>query len=261
LVVERVFGYCALVAIAGATRDLESLRRLVNLSSPVTMAREHTMPVLEQFAELFPEGGLRRGSTVGVDGPGATTLAVALGAQVSMAGSWVAAVGMPDLGLSTVTEVGAQLERWALIEDPGDHGSEVVSALVGAVDLVLLGPRVRMRIGHTRKLAARMRERGTTVVQVRPMANNSLSSDITLSIEASRWIGVEQGHGRLQARRVEISAQGRGSAARPRRSVLWLPGPDGRVATVERRLQTVARQVPRWERSAAEVVELTQRVS
>lgn len=265
------------MALAGATRDLESLRRLANLSSPVTMAREHTMPVLDELSELLPEGGLRRGSTLAVDGPGATTLAISLGVQVSTSGAWVAAVGVPDLGLSVVTELGACLERWALIDDPGDQASEVVSALVGSFDLVLIGPRVRMRQGHTRKLSARMRERGTSVVQIRPTSHSSLATDLTLTIEASRWIGVEQGHGRLQARRIEVSAQGRGAAARPRHSVLWLPGPDGRIAVVERRLHTVARQVPRWQRSTglestglkgvsaessdAAVVEIAQRVS
>ena len=94
------------------------------------MAREHTMPVLDELSELLPEGGLRRGSTLAVDGPGATTLAVSLGVQVSTSGAWVAAVGIPDLGLSVVTELGACLERWALIDDHW-HSGRLVQAQDG----------------------------------------------------------------------------------------------------------------------------------
>ncbi|MET0578328.1 MAG: hypothetical protein ABW122_06690, partial [Ilumatobacteraceae bacterium] len=44
------------------------------------------------------------------------------------------------------------------------------------------------------------------------------------------WEGVEHGRGRLLGRRVAVSATGR-RVPRPRWADLWLPGPDGMVAT------------------------------
>ena len=53
--------------------------------------------------------------------------------------------------------------------------------------------------------------------------------DVHLTVEAARWEGLEPGHGRLSARRIEVVAGGRGAAARPRRASLWLPAADGGV--------------------------------
>src|SRR5215469_760186 len=43
------------------------------------------------------------------------------------------------------------------------------------------------------------------------------------------WTGIGAGHGRLHARRAQVSASGRGAGERPRSAWLWLPGPDGTV--------------------------------
>jgi hypothetical protein len=212
-------------------RNLVELNRIAELATPVTLAREHTLPVMDPFTELMPRVGLRRGSTVIVEGPGSTTLAVALAVQSSVSGSWVAAVGMPELGQSAASELGAALQRWAFVDHPGDRACEVVAALVGSVDLVLVGPHVRMGRAHTRRIAARMRERGTTVIQVCPDSRETLSADVHLRVDTSKWVGLQDGHGRLEARLVEVSTVGKGAAARRRKVQLWLPGPDGRVSS------------------------------
>ncbi len=53
---------------------------------------------------LLPEGSIRRGTVVSVHGHGSVTLAVALAAEASRRGSWVAVVGMADLGVSALAE-------------------------------------------------------------------------------------------------------------------------------------------------------------
>ena len=72
---------------------------------------------------LLPGGGLRRGATVSVTAAagvgGATSLALALVAEASRAGSWVAAVGLPSLGLVAADELGVALERLVLVAAPG----------------------------------------------------------------------------------------------------------------------------------------------
>ena len=204
---------------------------------PVTLARDQRWPVLPALEGLLPAGGLRRGSTVAVGAApgagGATSLALAMVAQASQAGSWVAAVGLPSLGLVAADELGVALERLALVAAPArDAWGAVVASLVDGFDLVVLHPgRGGVRAADARRLAARARERGTVLLPLGP--GWPVQADCSLVVTRTRWEGLEQGHGHLQARKVRVARTGRGEAAPPRRADLWLPDADGRVALVE----------------------------
>ena len=120
-----------------------------------------------------------RGSVTVVEGDGAaTSLALALVAGPSAAGSWTAVVGCPGLGLAAAAEAGVALERLALVAEPepGDWAG-VVAALVGAVDVVVVGPTHRVRAADARRLAARARERGTVLVQLPTARGRSQTRD------------------------------------------------------------------------------------
>ena len=102
-----------------------------------TLAGERLLPVVPALQALLPGRGLRRGSTVAVNRSAALALALVAGA--SAAGSWVAAVGLPDLGMVAAAEVGIDLERLALVPAPGARAwPAVVAALLDAVDVVLV---------------------------------------------------------------------------------------------------------------------------
>jgi hypothetical protein len=204
---------------------------------PVTLSKDQTLPVLPTLATLLP-GGLRRGSAVAVAAErgvgGSTSLALALASGPSAAGSWVAAVGLPTLGLVAAAELGIALDRFALVATPDARTlPTVVATLVDAFDVVLLGGSHRLRAGDGRRLTARLRERGAVLVPVlghgRPVPLG-LETEACLTITAAEWDGVGDGHGHLRARRVTATATGRGAAARGRQVDLWLPGPDGHVA-------------------------------
>src|SRR3954466_12656202 len=102
----------------GAERDLaqrHGLATAAQYARPVSSAHEQVLPVLPALASLFPGGALRRGSLVAVDGgPAVTSLALALLAEASAAGSWAAAVGLPSLGLAAAAELGVSLGRLVL---------------------------------------------------------------------------------------------------------------------------------------------------
>jgi hypothetical protein len=181
-----------------------------------------------------PGGGLRRGSTVAVTSAagagGATSLALSLVAEASRAGSWVAAVGLPSLGLAAADELGVALERLVLVAAPErDAWGGVVAALVDGFDLVVLqAGRAGIRAVDARRLGARARERGAVLVPLGPAWPEG--ADVRLEVVKARWEGLDDGHGHLLARKVRVTQTGRGEAARPRTVDLWLPGVDGTVA-------------------------------
>ena len=191
---------------------------------------------------LLPEGSIRRGTAVAVGGHGSVTLAMALAAEASRRGSWVAAVGMADLGVAALAERGVDLEHWALVDFPaGGRGgwsaglaADVLGAVVGGFDLVLLGPGIRVTGATARRLLARMREHGTSLIYALGSAPVEVAAglvpEVRLMIEQTLWTGIDDGHGRLLARQAEVTVGGRGAASRPRRMLLWLPSTDGRVA-------------------------------
>jgi len=209
--------------------DQAAALELKNLARPVSLARERTLPVLPALAALLPEGGLRRGSTVAVSG--AASLALALLAGPSQAGSWCTAVGVPSLGLVSASEVGIALERFPLVARPGDEWPAVVAALIDAVDVVLVHLPRHVRSGDARRLAAKTRDRGAVLVTTG--GSKALPADVRLSVASCRWEGLGQGHGRLRARRIDVVASGRGAAARERRVSLWLPAADGGVKRID----------------------------
>ncbi len=232
------------MGLVGAV-DTDALRRVGEWARPVALAGEQLLAVSAPLAPLFPEGGLRRGSTVTVEGgPGATSLVMALGAAASTGGSWVAGVNLPALGLLAAGELGVALDRLVMVSrvDPAMWAT-VVAALLDAVDVVWAGLPRRVSPGDARRLAARARERGSVLVPVQawsaaagrgasPRANGwPVAADVRLrTVASSGWVGPAAGAGHLAARRVEVAAGGRGAAARECRVNLWLPAPDGGVA-------------------------------
>jgi hypothetical protein len=201
------------------------------------LADERLLPVVPALQPLLPGRGLRRGTTVAVGRSAALALALVAGA--SAAGSWVAAVGLPDLGIVAAAETGIALERLALVPAPGAKAwPTVVAVLLDAVDVVLVRSPAGLPAGQARRLAARARERGAVLV---PFGAWSEPVDLRLAVATSAWLGLGQGHGRLQARRVEVVVVGRGAATRELRARLWLPAPDGTIIPATITPATLAR--------------------
>lgn len=219
------------MAVADRAQALEALHALDQRYRPVTMADHQLLPVLEPLAPLLPGGGLRRGSIVAVGGKAATSLAMALIAEASGQGSWVAVVGVPTVGLVAASELGVALDRVALVPHPAPGTwATVVAALVDAVDVVLVGP-ARVRPSDARRVAARARERGAVLVPVD--ARWPEAPDVILTGADTRWEGLGAGYGHLLARQVAVEAIGRRDASRARSAHLWLPATGGGVTSVE----------------------------
>lgn len=193
-------------------------------SQPVTSAAEleaRYHPTLDGLSGLL-DPGLRRGVSYLVEG--STSLALALAAGASQAGSWCAAVGLPGLGVQAAAGLGVDLERFAVVPDPGNHWLEVTATLADAVDVILLKPPSRARDTDVRRLAARLRQRGCTLVV---QSNSWLGLESRLTVTDSRWLGAaDDGRGYLSARHAQVTVSGKGAPVTER---LWLPAPDGGV--------------------------------
>jgi hypothetical protein len=239
--------------------------------SPGPLPTERILPVLPELVGLFPGGGLPRGGTVllgpattdrlpgpgvgapgaasvlaGSQAPGLTSLLLYLLAGASSQGYWCAVAGLPALGLAAAVEVGADLSRIVLVPHPGSEGrwQSVVATLLETVDLVCLAPAALVRPTDARRLAARARERSSTLIVLDPAsARNAVvrelapgharpgrvvarwpgPSDLRCAVSTSTWSGLGRGHGLLSSRNLEAEVGGRGAASRPRRGLLQLP--------------------------------------
>jgi len=235
---------------------------------PDLLPSERVLPVLAELTRLFPDGGLPRGGTVllgpaamgvapehavGAPGspvaadraPGSTSLLLSLLAGASSRGYWCAVVGLPALGFVAAAELGVDLGRLVLVPRPGSEGrwQSVVATLLETVDLVCLAPTAPVRTGDARKLAARARERRSTLLVfdgsntpsgAAPVPGDQARqnrvvpcwpgpSDLRCAVKTSNWSGLGLGHGLLNSRQLEAEVGGRGAASRPRRGLLRFP--------------------------------------
>jgi hypothetical protein len=192
------------------------------------------LPVHSALSPLLPDG-LRRGSTISVGG--SVSLLLALISAASAEGAWCALVGLPTISAEAAVEYGLDLHRLAIVPQPGSSWTSAVGALLDAVDIVALRQPARPVPGEVRRLAARARNRDAVLVPFQPgtatTGDTWPAADVRLSAQAGQWSGIGAGYGRLQQRRLTVTAEGRGSATRSRSSPLWLPIAGGGVGEYE----------------------------
>lgn len=177
------------------------------------------LPVADAFTPLL--AGLRPGSVLGVTGIGATSLALALVARAST-DSWTAVAGLPALSLVAASELGVAIDRVVVVPEAG---IDALAAVVDAFDLVVARPALSAR--DVRNLHARIRERDAVFVTIGP----TVEADLRLQSASAEWHGIDGGHGYLRARKLTVTAVGRGSAAQTKRTTLWLPDDEGGVSS------------------------------
>ncbi len=227
----------------------------------VISARDRCLPVDEVFASMLPDAGLLRGRTIGCVGPAGMSLALALAARAVTAGSWLAVVGVPMLGIDAAIELGVSPSRLVIVDADGGPSvwADRVAAAADGFELILTCPPAGSeRIAG--KVRTRLQARGVVMLVVGAGAgvgsgvgsgvgatSPSVACDLEFTTTAVSWVGLGQGHGYLFGRRATVRAGGR-RQPRPIERQLWLPGPHGRVELVESVEQ---------ERVVAPVIELS----
>jgi hypothetical protein len=194
------------------------LRAAATRAAPAVPAGDRLLAVAGPIGRYLPAGGLRRGSTVALDGPpgaGSTTVALQLAAATTSAGEWAAVVD-PDatLGARAAAEAGVVLERCAVVRRvPPDRWPAVVSALLDGVAFVAATVPPNLRPGDARRLSARARERATVLV-----ALGTWPAEAALRINAygRDWSGLAAGEGLLANAGLDLSVEGTAVRTRAR---------------------------------------------
>jgi len=192
------------------------LRAAATRAAPAVPAGDRLLAVAGPIGRLLPAGGIRRGSTVALDGPpgaGSTTVALLLAAATTSVGEWAAVVD-PDgtVGARVAAELGVALERCAVVRNvPPDRWSTVVGALLDGVAFVAAVVPPNLRPGDARRLVARARERATVLVALGPWP---VEATLRLHARGRNWSAVST-DGRLLAPdcTVDVRVEGKGVRA------------------------------------------------
>ena len=212
----------------------ERLAHLAPVIGPVSFARDRLLAVHPAFHGLLPDAGLARGCTIGCQGATAVSVALAVVAGASAAGSWLAVVGLPALGLRAADELGIALERLVMVADTANTAetawANMAAALIDGFDLVVIRSNTNISAGTARRLQARVQSRGAVLVVVGDPGR--FTCDLVVTAQAGTWEGLGDGSGRLARRRVMVSASGR-RMTRQRQAEMWLPGTNGGIEAVQ----------------------------
>ncbi|MEV0952328.1 hypothetical protein [Promicromonospora sp. NPDC050249] len=205
------------------------------------------LPVDPRLASLLPDGGLRTGTTVVVQG--STSLLLTLLAEASRDGAWTVLVGYPAAGMAAAADAGCDLARTLVVPLPAGSGVDapaVLAALIDGMDIVVIGPEVALLEQDYRRLTTRARDRGTVLVAALPTPASSAGSlsagypplhrpstgrksstqraaggagwagaHVVLEATEGDWAGVDHGAGWLRRRTLRVRRTGRGNASRP----------------------------------------------
>jgi hypothetical protein len=162
---------------------------------------------------------------------GSVSLLLALLGTASAGGAWCALVGFPPISAEAASEYGIELSRLAIVPQPGTGWATAIGALLDAVDVVATRPPPRVVPGDVRRLTARARSHDSVLV---PFGAEWPGAEVRLQIREGQWEGIhDDGDGRLLRRRVIVTAEGRGRAAQPRTTQLWLPAAGGGVDSID----------------------------
>ena len=185
-------------------------------------SEESILPVSPALTALLPGGGLATGAVYQV--APAPSLLFSLMSAVSARGSWCAAVGMPSLGVEAAAAAGIDLSRFILVPSPDARWMSVLSALTEVVPLIAIHPPAPPHTAQAARLAARLRDRGSTVLST----SSWPQSEGRIEVSDPHWDGIGQGWGLLTERTVTITAHTR-TTPRPLSVQVQMPDGQGTV--------------------------------
>ena len=180
------------------------------------------LPVAPSLLPLFADGGVVRGRTVACTGDAALSVALAVSAAATRAGSWLAVVGVPNLGVGAAVEAGVAIERLVLAQPPTASREWVttVAALVEGFDVLIVAPPASLTEHDARRLQSRIVARQSVLLVANvpgalPMSHTSgnasrvFAADLDVHADTVSWSGIERGGSHITQRLVHVRVGGR----------------------------------------------------
>ena len=200
------------------------------------LANEDVVHLSPALAATFGTEGLRRGSTVliqGDKGTGAISLALAVVARGTSDGLWCSVVGPLDLGIVAGVELGVDLDHLIVVDTPRTRLATVLGALVDGCDVVMLRLPLALTRQEMLRLSARARQRRVLLLLVRDVRSHANAwadaPEITAVVCSSDFVGIANGSGRIAARRIVVETRHRRGVDNAGPVALWLPSPGGEL--------------------------------
>jgi hypothetical protein len=197
----------------GVATDLRSRLGVPTVRAP--------LPVAPSLLPLFADGGVVRGRTVACTGDAALSVALAVSAATTRAGSWLAVVGVPHLGVGAAVEAGVAIERLVLAQPPMASREWVttVAALVEGFDVLIVAPPASLTEHDARRLQSRIVARQSVLLVVNvpgalssPVsrtASRVFAADLDVHADTVSWSGIERGGSHITQRLVHVRVGGR----------------------------------------------------
>ena len=179
------------------------------------------LPVPPSLLPLFADGGVVRGRTVACTGDAALSVALAVSAATTRAGSWLAVVGVPHLGVGAAVEAGVAIERLVLAQPPMASREWVttVAALVEGFDVLIVAPPASLTEHDARRLQSRIVARQSVLLVVNVpgalsspgsrTASRVFAADLDVHADTVSWSGIERGGSHITQRLVHVRVGGR----------------------------------------------------
>ena len=174
-----------------------------------------SLPIAKALQPIIPDGVLVRGRTVLCSGDAAMSTALLLVCAATQAGSWLAIVGVNDLGLMSACEQGVALQRTVLVTPTSNKKdwTSTVAAVADGFDVMMLEVPREVSESDARRIQTRIQARRNVLVLVETSRHTTPRSvfqpDVVLHTATTSWHGIEHGAGYVQGRHVDVTVSGR----------------------------------------------------
>ncbi|MFD4356745.1 hypothetical protein ACFWPX_29635 [Nocardia sp. NPDC058518] len=205
--------------LARLRQQMDAIPARAGSSARTPVPGHDILPIEGPLGALLPDHGLARGTMVTCP-RGAVLCGLLAGATAS--GRHAAVLTdptEPQIGLLAAWEMGAVLERLAVISTPDERAAEVAGVLADGVDVIVFDlPRAHIRPADFEKLRGRLRAKGAILVATR--ADWARQAHLDLRIQRRPTYGLGRGRGRVSKIDLDIDVLAGGRCVRRGRVVL-----------------------------------------
>jgi hypothetical protein len=192
------------MGVMSAAPVVEQLSREMGISTATALFdRIPPHPVDPVLSPLFRRGGLPRGELVTVAGELSLSCALATIAAATREQKWCAGIGLGEPAVSSIADLGVDLDHFVNLATPGEDWLRVASILIESFDIILVDPGFTPSASERARLLAKIHERRMSLISLRPMSGSTEQIEIT----DTRWSGAEHGRGRLRSCLVRAHSQ------------------------------------------------------